>query len=479
MAKTVILGAGFAGQYAAIILKDALKGKGDHEVVVVCPTTKFTFIPSLIWVGIGQMDVKKTQFDLKPVYDRQGITFVHGLATEIHPDERYVVVEPKDVAGKASMRIDYDYLINATGPHLNFAATPGLGQENGFTQSICTPDHAELTAQKYLQLIEKLKKGNRASIVVGTGHGTCTCQGAAFEFISQIHNDLKDRGLRDKVDLKWISNEPQLGDFGIDGFETKMMMGSILFTANDMAEALYTEYDIQSHVRSHVSRVDEEFIHTEDVDGKVDKIQYDFAMLIPPFRGKPIRYIDKEGNDLASKLLNPGGFLKVDGVYGKPYDQLDGPDWPKTYQNPIYKNIFAAGIAFAPPGTASRPMTSPNGTLICPAVPRTGYTAELTGKAAALNIVDMIEGREPSHTASMAETPGMCIASLKQSLTSGSGCTIGIYPIIRDRARYPGPGRDLEATSVDMGLAGAWIKKGLHHAFLYKLSAKPMWKYMP
>jgi len=481
MAKTVILGAGFSGQYAAIILQDALKGKGNHEIIVVNPTTTFTFIPSLIWVGIGQMETKKTQFDLKPVYDRLGIKFVHGLATEIHPDEQYVLVEPKDGVGKDPIRVNYDYLINATGPHLNFDATPGLGPEKGHTYSICTPSHAEQTAQRYLQLVEKLKKGGgRASIVVGTGHGTCTCQGAAFEFISQIHNDLTDRGLRKQVDLKWVSNEPQLGDFGIGGFETKMMMGSILFTANDMAEAIYTEYNILPQVRSHVSRVDEEYIHTEDADGKIGKIQYDFAMLIPPFRGKQIRYLDKEGNDLSSKLLNPGGFLKVDAVYGKPYDQLDGPDWPKTYQNQIYKNMFAAGIAFAPPGFVSKPMTSPNGTLICPAIPRTGYTSELTGKAAALNIAEMIQGREPCHTASMAATPGMCIASLKQSITSGAGCTIGIYPIVPDRQRYPETnGRDITAATADMGLAGAWIKKGLHHAFLYKLSAKPMWKYLP
>jgi sulfide:quinone oxidoreductase len=479
MAKTVILGAGFAGQYAAVILQDALKGKGDHEIIMVTPTSKFTFIPSLVWVGIGQMETKKTQFELKPVYDRLGIKYVQGLATEIHPDETYIVVEPRDGASKDPIRIDYDYLINATGPHLNFAATPGLGPDNGYTYSICTPEHAEHTAQHYLQLLEELKTGRRAraSIVVGTGHGTCTCQGAAFEFTAQIHNDLVDRGLRGQVDLKWISNEPQLGDFGIDGFETRR--GPVVFTSKDMAEAIYSDYKIIPQIRTHVSRVDEEFIHIEDLDGKIDKINYDFAMLIPPFRGKPIRYLDREGNDLAGKLLNPGGFLKVDGVYGKAYEDLDGPDWPKTYQNQVYKNIFAAGIAFAPPGSLSKPMKAPSGAIITPSIPRTGYTAELTGKAAALNIAEMIQGNEPCHTASMAATSGMCIASLKNSMFNGAACAIGIHPIVRNRQRFPEYGRDIEASEVDMGLAGAWLKKGLHHAFLYKLSAKPFYKYLP
>jgi sulfide:quinone oxidoreductase len=481
VSKTVIMGAGFSGQYAALILADTLKGlksKEKHEIIVVNPTNTFTYIPSLIWVGVGQLPVKKTQIPLAPVYKRMGITLVQGLATEVHPDEQYVIVDPRDGKTNDPIRVDYDYLINATGPHLNFAGTPGLGPEDGHTYSICTPAHAEQTAKRYLQWVEELKKGQKATFVVGTGHGTCTCQGAAFEFISLVHNDLTDRGLRDQVTLKWLSNEPALGDFGIDGFETQM--GPITFTSRDLAEALYRDYRIEAQIRSHVQRVDEDKIHTIDYDGKVNEISYDFAMLIPQFKGKSIRYLDKDGNDLAGTLLNPAGFMKVDAVYGKPYEELDGPDWPKTYQNQTYKNMFAVGIAFAPPGFMSKPYVSEEGTTIAPAIPRTGYTSELTGKAAALNVAEMIQGREPCHTASMAETAGMCVASLKNSLARGSACTIGIYPVVRNRERFPETGgRDIKTATVELGLAGAWIKRMLHHAFLHKLGGRMLWKYIP
>jgi sulfide:quinone oxidoreductase len=477
MSKTVILGAGFSGQYAALILKDALKGKGDHEVVVVNPIPKFTYIPSMIWVAIGQIEPEKAQFDLRPVYDRLGISFVQGLATEVHPDEQYVLVEPRGNGGTEPMRLSYDYLINATGPHLNFDATPGLGPEKGYTYSICTPDHAKHTAKRYLELVEELKKGRRATIVIGTGHGNCTCQGAAFEFISLVHNNLVDRGVREQVDLKWVSNEPCPGDFGIDGFEAQM--GSVMFTSEDLCRAVFTDYGVQWQVKSHVHKVDEQRIYTENADGEYGEIPYDFAMLIPPFRGKPIRYLDREGNDLSDKLLNPAGFMKVDAVYGKPYDELGAQDWPSTYQNQTYKNMFAVGIAFAPPGCMSKPCVSAHGTPISPAIPRTGYTSELTGKAAALNVAEMIQGREPCFSASLGETAGMCIASMKNSWTRGSAAVIGIYPIVRNRLLYPESGRDTRGTTLEMGLAGAWLKKGLHHAFLYKLSAKPMWKHIP
>ncbi len=477
MAKTVILGAGFSGQYAALILQNALKGRGEHEIVVVNPFPKFTYVPSMIWVGTGQIKAEEAQFDLAPVYERLGILWIQGLATEVHPDENLIVVEPRDGTSRGPQRVTYDYLINATGPHLNFDATPGLGPDKGYTHSICTPPHATDTAHHYLELVRRLEKGERARIVVGTGHGACTCQGAGFEFINLVHNDLADRGLRDRVDLRWLSNEPYPGDFGISGFE--IQRGPVVFTSEDMCTAIFRANQIEWTVRSHVHAIDEGVIHTENQDGEQREIPFDFAMLLPPFQGKPIKYLDRNGNDLASKLLNPARFFKVDANYGKPHDEITADDWPRTYQNLDYRNIFAVGIAFAPPGPMSRPCQTPSGAPVSPAIPRTGYTSELTGKAAALNVAELIQGRSPCHTASLAETAGMCIASMKNSWFKGSAAVIGIHPIVRNTSLYPGDGRDVRGGAVEMGLAGAWLKKGLHHAFLYKLAAKPGWKYVP
>ncbi len=474
MAKVVIVGAGFAGHYAALIMQDALKGKGNHQITVISRVPKFTYIPSLVWVGVGQMTAEETQFDLKPVYDKVGINFIHGTVTEVHPDDQYVVAQ---LPNGEIQNVSYDYVIIATGPYLNFAATEGLGPENGYTHSICTPPHATQSSAAYLDLVSRMEKGEKVKIIVGTGHGLCTCQGAAFEYICNIHNDLVDRGLRDKAELMWLSNEPALGDFGIDGLE--MRYKGTVFTSEDMVRYVFEQYGIKWEIKSHVKKVEEGKVYTLNLDGEEKEFEFDFAMLIPPFKAQPIKWIDKDGNDITEKMCNPAGFVKVDANYGKPYEELDGPDWPKTYQNPTYKNVFAAGIAFAPPGPLSKPNKAPDGTPIGPTPPRTGYTSELSGRAAALNIVDMIEGREPSHTASMAETPGLCIASMKNHSTSGEAATIAIYPVARNRAKYPEYGRDLDLCIAEVGLAGAWFKSLLHHAFLYKLQAKPGWKLIP
>jgi len=80
-----------------------------------------------------------------------------------------------------------------------------------------------------------------------------------------------------------------------------------------------------------------------------------------------LKAYDKGGKDITDKLFAPNGFMKVDADYtAKPYEEWKASDWPRTYQNPDYGNIFAAGIAFAPPHLISKPMKSKNGTPINP-----------------------------------------------------------------------------------------------------------------
>ncbi len=219
MAKVVVVGAGFAGQTAALYLGSRLGKK--HEITVVSNRDVFGYVPSWVWVGVGHMKPEQTIFKLKPVYDRFHVNFVHAAVKEVHPDpgDQYVVAE--EVGSGNRVRLDYDYLIIATGPYLNYAGTPGLGPDDGYTHSICSYPHAIKTRDAYLELVKRMEKGDRVKIVIGTGHPLATCQGAAFEYISNVHKDLVKRGLRDRADILWLSNEPALGDFGVNGVQVK------------------------------------------------------------------------------------------------------------------------------------------------------------------------------------------------------------------------------------------------------------------
>jgi len=461
MARVVVLGAGVSGHTAATFLRDWLGPQ--HEVVVVTPNSKWNWIPSNIWVGVGQMTKDDVVFDLAPVYEKVGIDYRQAKAVSIHPeggeaeDVPYVTIEYTGQGKEGEKElISYDYLINATGPKLNFGATEGLGPDNGYTVSVCTADHATHANEELQKLIAKMKGGERQKIVIGTGHGMCTCQGAAFEYIFNVDHELRKAGVRDLAEITWISNESFLGDFGIGGLHMKR--GGYAASSRLFAESLYTERGIPWIIGAHVNKVEEGKIHYEQLDGSTGELEFDFSMLIPPFSGVGLKAYAKDGSDMTDKLFAPNGFLKVDADYsGKPYEEWKASDWPRTYQNPDYPNIFAVGIAFAPPHGISKPMKSPNGTPINP-----------TGKA-----------DKPMHHASMAEMGAACVASAGKGLTDGMAASLTVYPVVPDFEKYPGIGRDIDYTFGEIGLAGHWIKHILHHMFLYKAKLKPGWTLIP
>lgn len=484
MARVVILGGGIAGQTAALYAKMHLD-RG-HEVIVVTPNSLWNWIPSNIWVGVGLMKPAQVTFPLAPVYKKTGITYHQAKAVSIHPegdvnhDKPFVTVEFTSPEKKGQQdTVSYEYLINATGPKLNFEATPGLGPSQ-HSQSVCTYHHAEQAAQALDELVERMKHGEKKTLVIGTGHGTCTCQGAAFEYLFNVEHELVRRKVRDKANIIWITNEQELGDFGIGGMHLKR--GGYVTHSRIFAESLYTERGIRWITRAHVKEVEKNTIVYENLDGDERTVETDFSMLLPPFSGVGLKAFSRDGTDITGTLFAKSGFMLVDGIYEpKPYQDWSPEDWPKTYQNPVYKNIFAVGIAFAPPHAISKPMTSPRGTPIFPTPPRTGMPSGVMARQVALNIVDMISGKSavPTRQASLAKMGAACIASTGSNLINGTGVSMTMYPIVPDFQRFPQTGRDLRYTSGEIGLAGHWIKLLLHHAFIYKAKANPLWRIVP
>jgi len=483
MARLIVMGGGVSGHTAATFARKWL-GK-EHEVVVVTPNSQWNWIPSNIWVGVGQMRKEDVVFPLAPVYEKAGIDYRQAKAVSLHPNggekinDAYITIEYTGQGKEGQTEeLTYDYLINATGPKLNFGATPGL--DKGHTVSVCTADHAVHANLELKQVFEKAKAGKKQKILVGTGHGMCTCQGAAFEYIFNIEHEAKKAGVRDMLEIKWISNESFLGDFGIGGLHMKR--GGYAASSRLFAESLYTERGIPWIIGAHVSKVEEGKAHYELLDGTTGVEEFDFAMLIPPFAGVGLKAYDKDGSDITDTIFAPNGFMKVDAKYDAgAYENWKASDWPRKYQNPTYSNMFACGIAFAPPHLISKPMTSPNGTPINPTPPRTGMPSGIIGKTVAHSICSLINDGKNAHLheASMAEMGAACVASAGKGLTDGTAAALTVYPIVPDFEKYPGLGRDLDYTFGEIGLAGHWIKHILHHMFIYKAKLKPGWTLIP
>ena len=345
MAKVVILGAGIAGHTAARYL-DKWLGKS-HEIIVISPNAKWNWVPSNIWVGVGQMKEEDVTFDLATIYKKTNVTFKQAKALAIHPEgdannvQGFVSVEytlPGQEGTKEN--VAFDYLINATGPKLNFGATPGLGPEHGHTVSVCTAQHALEANQKLQAVIDRMKAGEKCNLVVGTGHGMCTCQGAAFEYIYNIDHTLREAGVRDNARIIWLSNEYELGDFGMGGVHIKR--GGYITNGKVFSESLMVERGIEWITRAHVTKVEAGKIHYEQLDGTFGELDFDFSMLIPPFAGVGLSAFNKAGEDITSTVFAPNGFMRVDADYTpRPYAEWSAKDWPKTYQSPHYRNMFA------------------------------------------------------------------------------------------------------------------------------------------
>jgi len=484
MSKIVILGAGISGHVAASHLRRKLSK--EHEVLVVSPNSNYQWIPSNIWVGIGRMKSKEILFPLAPLYKKKNIGFKQAKAVSFYPEgdsetqKPYVQVEYVLGEKKGEQeKVTYDYLINATGPKLNFEATEGLIPGQHKTYSVCTYTHADHAWEGLNGLIQEMKQGKKAKILIGTGHAKATCQGAAFEYILNVEQELRRHKVRDNAEITWISNEYQLGDFGMDGM--LMSYGSMTMKSSEMVEMIFEDRGIKWILGAGVNKIEEGMAQYENLDGETKTEPFDFAMLIPSFSGHGFKAFDKNKADITEKLFK--GFMIVDADYTpKPYEQWTVQDWPETYQNPNYKNIFAPGIAFAPPHSISKPRKSKKGTEIFPSPPRTGMPSGITAKLVADNIIDSIRKKQESlhHKGSLGNMGAACIASAGYGMTQGSGISITTYPIVPDYQKFPdSQGRKLGKTFGEIGLAGHWLKLALHYAFIYKAKMKPFWWLIP
>ncbi len=485
MSKILILGAGIAGHSAASHLRRKLSK--EHEILVVSPNRNYQWVPSNIWVGIGRMKAEEVFFPLEPLYRRKSIGYKQAKVVSFHPEGKVTETKPfvtiEYLFGeKAGIQenINYDFVINATGPKLAFELTEGLNPGSHKAYSVCTYEHATEASDALHKLISETKSSNKkAKILIGTGHAKATCQGAAFEYILNVEKELVRFGVRDKIELTWITNENELGDFGMDGM--LLTYGSQTMKSSEMVEMVFADRGIKWILGAGVSKIEDGIAHYENLDGEYRTETYDFAMLIPAFSGHGFKAYDREENDVTSKLFK--GFMIVDADYtSKPYEEWSVQDWPETYQNPSYPNIFAPGIAFAPPHSISKPRKSKNGTAIFPSPPRTGMPSGITAKIVADNIIDLIKHGKLAilQKGSMGNMGAACIASAGYGMTQGSGISITTFPIVPDYKKYPTTqGRDLKRTFGDIGLAGHWLKLTLHYAFIYKAKMHPFWWLIP
>jgi len=358
MAHIVVLGGGIGGTPCAYELRAEL-GK-EHEVTLINERDYFQFVPSNPWAAVGWRDRPSVTFELRPHLERKGINFIAQRCDSIDPKANRLTLED-------GTRVDYDYLVIATGPKLSFAEVEGAGPNGGYTHSVCTIDHAEQACKDYEAFLQ-----DPGHVVVGA-MPFASCFGPAYEYAFILDADLRKRKMRDQVPMTFVTPEPYIGHLGLGG----------VGDSKGMLESELRSHDIKWITNAKVTKVEPGKMFVEQYDDlghllKAHEVPFKYSMMLPAFRGVDA-VTQVEG------LCNPRGFVFVD----------------DHQRNPTYPNIYSAGVCIAIPPVEA--------TAVPTGAPKTGYMIESMVTAIVHNIAAELAGQEGT---TLATWNAICLADM-------------------------------------------------------------------
>jgi len=341
MAHIVVLGAGLGGLPAAYELRFALSKQ--HQVTVINANEFFQFVPSNPWLAVGWRKREDITFKIEPYLKRKGINFIAQFVETLEPENNRLILKNGEV-------VEYDYLLITTGPKLAFEEVPGTGPIDGYTQSVCTVDHAEKAYEDYQRLVE-----DPGHVIVGAVQGA-SCFGPAYEYAAILDTALRRKRIRDRVPMTFVTSEPYIGHLGLGG----------VGDSKGLLESEFRNRHIKWITNAKVTKVEEGkmFVDEHNDAGEVIKqheLEFKHSMMLPAFKG-----VDPVAN--VEGLCNPRGFVIVD----------------KHQRSPKYSNIFAAGVCIAIPPVEATPVAT--------GAPKTGYMIESMVTAIVHNLKNELTG---------------------------------------------------------------------------------------
>jgi sulfide:quinone oxidoreductase len=189
--RLVVLGAGTAGTIIANKLHRRLP-PDEWEIVVVDQDDVHHYQPGYLFVPFGGYrpeQITKSRSEFLP----EGVDFVIGDVDRVAADDNQVVL----LDGRT---LDYDYLVIATGTAARPDQTPGmLGSE--WRESIFD----FYTLDGATALASALRRFERGRLVVHVTEMPIKCPVAPLEFAFLAEAWLRKRGLKDRVELTYVT----------------------------------------------------------------------------------------------------------------------------------------------------------------------------------------------------------------------------------------------------------------------------------
>lgn len=307
-ARIVIAGAGAAGLALASRLRRAMP---NATVTIIDAKKEHHFQPGFTLVGAGiwsPAQVTERTVDYMP----RGVEWVEAAVAEFDPEANAVVTT-------TGQRIDYDFLMVATGLKLNYEAIEGMDVSligrDGIASIYAGPEQARASAAVIDGFIDAGGVG-----LFGRPAGEMKCAGAPLKITFITDDKARSRGRRGSVELIYNAHNPAV--FSV-------------VPVNDRVAEMFAGRDIAvnySHVLKAIDPGAKQATYaTESGDITLD---YDFIHVVPPMRAPDAV--------LASPLPWQDGALAADG-----WIEADRA----TLRHPRYPNVFAVGdIAGVPRG---------------------------------------------------------------------------------------------------------------------------------
>ncbi len=268
MKRIVILGGGVGGTIVANRLARRLRGE-EAEIVLVDKEGRHVYQPGFVQVAFERKDPRRLERRERRLLHRR-VRLLIDEAVRIDPASRKV-----NLAGGGSL--PYDRLVIALGARLVPEELPGFAE---------TAQHF-YTRDASLKLRRALETFDGGRIVVTVASVPYKCPPAPAEAACQLDYYFKKRGIRDKVEIDFLS--PLSRVFPLEPI-------------NPVVERLFAEHGIRSTIFFNVESLDPAKKVVRSIEG--EEVPYDLLIMVPPHRGAEV--VENSG------LGDRGGWLQVD-----------------------------------------------------------------------------------------------------------------------------------------------------------------------
>ena len=303
--KVLIIGGGAAGITVAASLKR--HGVPAADIAIVEPSDTHYYQPAFTLVGAGVYDLARTQRPTDGLIP-SGVTRVKATARKFDPDASAVELSTGE-------RLTYDYLVVCTGLKLDWNKVEGLADALGH-DGVCSnysPQHVAYT----WDCIKALKPGDKA--VFTQPPLPFKCPGAPQKIVYLTVDNLRRRGIRDKIDVTYFVHAPVI--FGVPYFAQRLAK-----IAEECGVKVFYQHNLVA-VDAKAKTATFEIVGG-DKQGQRVNVPFDMLHVSPP--QSPPEEIK------SSPLVNAAGWVEVN---------------QNSMQHVRYANIFALGDVASSPNS--------------------------------------------------------------------------------------------------------------------------------